>query len=357
MLASLRAPLAGAARSSWFRLALQLLVGVALIAALLSLDFGALWRLVAGADPLLLAVVLALNMGYTYLLSERWRLILRGLGARQPSLPLFDLTMRGYFFGTFLPSNAGGDVVKAYLLSRRGVWLSLGLLSVALDRVAGLVALAWLGAPAGWLATGGGSLMFQVSALGLLAVAAGLTAAAIIGPRLLALCERPALALTPSFAQPALRSLLDAVRTFASRPALFLLATVFSLPLHFIYIFMVYLLLLALHATVDPLRLTWAITWATLAGALPISFSGFGPREAAFVATLGSPGELAVAVGLLTGALQILSGLPGGVLQLLEGSSPRLAGPELAAQTPPARWLGASPAAADEMVSVEPSAD
>ena len=35
-----------------------------------------------------------------------------------------------------LPSNAGGDVVKAYLLSRRGAPLSVALLSAVLDRVA-----------------------------------------------------------------------------------------------------------------------------------------------------------------------------------------------------------------------------
>src|SRR5439155_5073851 len=156
-------------RSPWLKVGVQLLVGLALIAALLSLDFGGLWRLLRGADPALVALVVALTFVYTYLLSERWRLILRGLGVRVPIVPAFDLTMRGYFFGTVLPSNAGGDVVKAYILSRRGAPFAVALLSAGLDRVAGMVALAWVGAAAGWLAPDLGGAVSRPSELALVA--------------------------------------------------------------------------------------------------------------------------------------------------------------------------------------------
>ncbi len=317
---SLRARLAPLVRSPWLKLALQVLVSLALIAVLLSLDLPSLVELLRGSDPLLVLVVVILTFVYTYLLSERWRLILRGLGVHQATLTTFDLSMRGYFFGTFLPSNAGGDVVKAYLLSRRGAPLSVALLSVVLDRVTGMAALLWLGALAGWFTVGPSEVVAQVSSLALVGLAIVVTVSGLLGLWLVPMLERPLLALTPRFARPAMNALLGAMREFAARPMLFLVATIISIPLQIFYVFQMHLLVLALHAHVDLGLLTLAVTWGTLAGALPISFSGFGPRETAFVATLGSP-QVGLAVGLLSGALQIISGIPGGILQLLDRGS------------------------------------
>jgi glycosyltransferase 2 family protein len=309
-------------RSTWLKLAVQLLIGLALIAVLLSLDFGGLLRLLAGADPGLVALVVVLTFLYTYLLSERWRLILRGMGVRVPTLPAFDLTMRGYFFGTVLPSNAGGDVVKAYLLSRRGAPLSVALLSAVLDRVAGLAALAWLGGVAGWLALAPADLAAGATTYGLLLLAAATTLGGLLGPTLVGWLEAPLLRLTPRFLRAPLAGACSALRALGSRPLIYLVAVLVSVPLQLFYVFQMHLLLLALHVSADPYRLTWAVTWATLAGALPISFSGFGPRETAFAAALGSR-DVGVAIGLLSGAMQVISGLPGGVLQLLErGAGP-----------------------------------
>ena len=322
-MASAAGRVAALPRSRWGKLALQLLVGVALIAALLALDPRRLLRLLAGADPLLVALVVALTFVYTFLLSERWRVILRGLGAPTRPWPAFDLTMRGYFFGTFLPSNAGGDVVKAYLIGRRGVPLVVAFLSALLDRLAGLVALAWVGGLAVWLAPALADTLSRLFGLALLGVGVGVTVVIVLGPRLVAVLEPAALRLAPAFARAPVAAAAAAVRGFGQRPLPFVVAAVLSIPLQLFYVAQVYLLMLALHAPVDVARLTWAVTWATLAGALPISFSGFGPRETAFAMTLGA-NDVGVAIGLLTGAMQVISGVPGGVTQLLSSAAPPL---------------------------------
>src|SRR5262249_34403968 len=145
---------------------------------------------------------------------------------------------------------------------------------------------------------------------GLVLLAAAATLGGLIGPTLVGWLEPPALRLAPRVLHQALRSACASLRSLGSRPFIYLVAVLLSIPLQLFYVLQVHLLLVALHAPADPYRLTWAVTWATIAGALPISFSGFGPREAAFAAALGDR-QVGVAIGLLTGALQVLSGLPG----------------------------------------------
>src|SRR3954453_9091517 len=88
-------------RSNWVKLGVQVLVGVALVSILVSLGSSSLLERLAAADPWLLALSVALTFGYTFLLSERWRLILRWMGYPLRLWPAFDFTMRSYFFGTF----------------------------------------------------------------------------------------------------------------------------------------------------------------------------------------------------------------------------------------------------------------
>src|SRR3954453_9585701 len=86
-------------RSKWVTLGVQVLVGVALVSILVSLGSGSLLERLAAADPWLLALSVVLTFGYTFLLSERWRLILRWMVYPLRPRPAFDFTMLSYFFG------------------------------------------------------------------------------------------------------------------------------------------------------------------------------------------------------------------------------------------------------------------
>jgi uncharacterized membrane protein YbhN (UPF0104 family) len=75
----------------------------------------------------------------------RWKLL---LPEKFTFGKLFSLYMIGAFFNSFLPGLIGGDVVKAYYLNKDAKKLSLTLASIFMDRYFGYVALMIVGAVA-----------------------------------------------------------------------------------------------------------------------------------------------------------------------------------------------------------------
>ena len=76
-------------------------------------------------------------------LAWRWRLLVAYCGADLPFARLFRLSMIGVFFNQTLPSSAGGDAMRIWLLGKQSTW-RIAAYSVLLDRVIGVVALAIL---------------------------------------------------------------------------------------------------------------------------------------------------------------------------------------------------------------------
>ncbi len=88
----------------------------------------------------LLAVII--YIGIALLVALRWRIL---LDHRYPARKLFSLHMIGNFFNTILPSTMGGDAIKAYYLYRETKSAGDSFGSVFLDRYLGLAARLSLG--------------------------------------------------------------------------------------------------------------------------------------------------------------------------------------------------------------------
>lgn len=84
------------------------------------------------AGAVLLLIVL-LGIG-----SLRWGILLRAQGVRLRPASVFMYYMIGMFFNNFLPSTVGGDVVKAYYLTRFTGKGAESFVSVAMDRIMGI---------------------------------------------------------------------------------------------------------------------------------------------------------------------------------------------------------------------------
>src|SRR5207249_5211049 len=90
----------------------------------------------------------------------KWGILLAAQGIRVPLYYLLRYTFVGLFFGNFLPSNVGGDVVRAYDLARFTERKAVSSASVVVDRLTGLmvfiasavvmgvIAVIWLNQPA-----------------------------------------------------------------------------------------------------------------------------------------------------------------------------------------------------------------
>ncbi|HNQ34517.1 MAG TPA: lysylphosphatidylglycerol synthase transmembrane domain-containing protein [bacterium] len=106
-------------------------------------DITALPATLAAADPAALAGAVLLALASVLFIAGRWWLL---VGSRSvPYHFLLRLTFIGIFFNNFLPTGAGGDLVKGYyLLHGRSGKLDLGL-SIVMDRLVGVFSIMTLG--------------------------------------------------------------------------------------------------------------------------------------------------------------------------------------------------------------------
>jgi uncharacterized protein (TIRG00374 family) len=245
----------------------------------------------------------------------RWKVLLDALGGAANLRALVDSYLVSAFFANFLPSNVGGDVVRARETAREAGSHTASLTVAAMDRVVGFVALYFIAASAFLL--GGplvrglagariilGGLTVLFLALGVLFARPGLVSRLIEG---LGLRRFPWL-----FARFAsVQATLGAFR--ANRRAMvnsFLL----SLVLQFLGVSYFFVVARALRIPLDPGTCLLMVPLCTLIQALPISFNGWGVREGVYVVyfrQVGLPKESALAFSIVAAALAVLLSLSG----------------------------------------------
>lgn len=195
---------------------------------------------------------------------------------------LFSLYMIGCFFNTFLPGIMGGDVLKIYYL-RRQLGLKDAIISVFMDRYTGFFALLFLGFlffMIFWWKMPENLLVYLVPLMFMAFILISLTLLKI--GRL-----------------PFIRDIKMFIINFTKVD--FIKALVYSLAIQIIVIASVYLIFLGLNLRVNVFELTIYLTVIITLTTLPISISGIGIREWAFVLFFGNSigYENALAVSLL----------------------------------------------------------
>lgn len=319
-------------RSRVFNL-LKIAVSVGLIAFLLSrVDLRSLWGLISGADPWLLLVALALYLLAITLGCVKWWFLISPLGMKTPFSDLLAYTFVGLFFGNVLPSNLGGDVVRAYDLATATRRTEDAAISVLVDRLMGLVAFFAAAVVVALLLVfmlGGSLELEEIVAWVLAGFGALLFGLALLFSR--RLTQRGAFL----FDLP----ILSRFRPMASR--VFHALQVYRLS----YGALARALLVSFAVMVVTSFVQLAIAWAmrldipavyfflfnpliAFVLVVPVSVNGIGLKEAAFVFFFGLVGvaqPAALSISLVFHAIIVASSLPGGVLWLRRRS---LAPPE-----------------------------
>jgi uncharacterized protein (TIRG00374 family) len=80
-----------------------------------------------------------------FLMAVRLQLLLVATGVRVPFFTLVRLHYLGFFFNSFMPGGAGGDIVKAVYLLRHSAEKEMAATMIVIDRVVGMVGLLLLG--------------------------------------------------------------------------------------------------------------------------------------------------------------------------------------------------------------------
>jgi len=280
--------------------------------------------LAEGSIPLYLlgAAILA---GQLTLMGLRWWYLMRWQALTVSLGDAIRLMFVGHFFNFFLPGSTGGDLIRAYLVTRRTASRTVAVATVLLDRFAGLAGMAFLAAVmtlATWSSPQARRAELAVGIILAIIVAAGLVMFSRRVGRALrvdALLERLPRRENFRIAIGTLRDLPRSPRTAGAVAAMTLgvhlllaggiasLGAALGLPvpigLYFLFVPIIYIL-----------------------AAIPVSIGGLGVVEGMYIVFFAQSAEVGVsgvvALSLLARLTPMLLSLPGLVFWLAERGSP-----------------------------------
>ena len=278
---------------------------------------GTLSQVAIGLLLLATAVFLISNMASVF----KWRLIVR---AQQDSASYYYLTSLfyiGLFFNNFLPSNIGGDVVKAYKLGQATRRPAKAAGSVVLDRASSTIALLLIAAVLA---------LFELKLLGAKVAALILLMLAFFLALIIFFAsERAALLLgrLPFFRlnlfglRRHFRDFYYSLHGFKKEKQTLAAVMTVSLIYQTLNIVTIYILALSLGINVPVLYYFLFIPIVLAVAMIPISLNGLGVREGAWVLLFGQvgvPAAQALSMSVLSFLVMTVVSLAGGLFYLLD---------------------------------------
>ena len=269
-------------------------------------------RFVAG-----LALGLALILAGLAVASRRWRVII-GPGA-PPAGFLWRLYLIGSFFSLFLPTAVGGDAVRAAAAARAS-GTGTAVASVFLDRMFGVLPLFvyfFIGAVVapGIVASAAQGFSWKIPPLVVAGAVVGGALAAWIVWRLLS---------TRRWIPKALRDGSGVLEQIVRDPRIAVRALALGMVVQGFYILAWAAIGSALELPLDWSGYLACVPIVTLATMMPVTISGLGLREGAWVLLLGPlgvPSARAIVFGLSFFLCTICVGIVGGILFVTRGTA------------------------------------
>ncbi len=275
----------------------------------------------ARANPAFLLLALALYFFAISLGAIKWRVVVRAQNLPASVGDLLTYSLVGLFFGNLLPSNVGGDVVRAYGLMRATGRAEAAAISVLVDRLMGLVA--FLGAAVVMAALAAatltrGSELEQIEIATVVAAALFIFAAALLFSRRVSKRIKNIFDLAPlARVRPMAQRVYHALQVYRHSYRALALNLALSACIVIVTTLVWYTLSLALGVSIPVLYFFLFNPLIAFVLLIPISFNGLGPKEATavfFFGLAGVPAEIALAMSLIFHLIVILTSLPGGVL-------------------------------------------
>jgi uncharacterized protein (TIRG00374 family) len=322
-------------------LAARIIVAVVAIGWVLGRqDWAKLGRVFQQLSLWYFALSLAAFAGTQLVIAFRWWLLLRAQAICIAVSAAVRLHFLGLFYNNVMPGSVGGDLLKAWYVTKHTDKRLAGALSVVVDRVIGLVGLVFMAVFA--------YLLFAHGSLGEPAEAKAGGAGSWLGRYvnfifwiLVGIMVVLVLVLVQPYGRARLRRTLeravhrgvglllgvkDAVLVYCCKPLTVLWAMLLTFVAQSVVIVAFWLLgrNLGIDAGLMQYFLIFPVTWVV--GALPISVAGLGVVEAStvelFIRLTGAPAENALALVLCQRLIWVVASLPGAVVHLLGAHLP-----------------------------------
>lgn len=277
-------------------------------------DFAAAFALMGGADPVWLVAAIGASLLIIAADAAFWAYSMKPAGLTMPFRTALLFGVIGWFFINIAPSTVGADVFRAAQMRAAGATTTRSIRLVAAARLmsfAALIAVIGLGLPYAFSAFEAARDRLALAAIfaAALAAFAGLLFGGPLIARAPARFRRGPLAFGAELSAD-LRTLLR-----KTTPAGWFYLTV----QHLLRTATVFCIAAALGVAFDPLALFALLPAAFLAAMVPITFGGWGVREASFVYFLGVAGvaaPAALAISIMFGLTRIVIGAAGGLIWL-----------------------------------------
>jgi uncharacterized protein (TIRG00374 family) len=251
------------------------------------------------------------------LMAYRWWALLAPLGDRRPPLrTVMRIFFVSTFVGTFLPASIGGDVVRAWSLSREDVSPTLSVASVVLDRLLGIAGILLMAAVGLGLVPELARNAAVELALVMTSTGCVLVLALIFSVRLDE-ALRGQLGRLPARLASLLEKGLSGLQVYRKAHGVLLAVLLASGAVQVLRILQAWLLGIGVGINA-PLAVYFGfIPIILLVMLLPITINGLGTSQLAFAWTFSQVGVAtsdAVALSVLFVGLGIIGNLPGGLL-------------------------------------------
>ncbi len=274
----------------------------------------------ASANYLYLLVALLLYFGAIAVGSVKWQILLKAQGIGVPLGSLLSFTFVGLFFGNFLPTNVGGDLVRGYDLARHTLLPAETAISVLVDRMLGLIAFVFVAAVMALLVvySEGQAALWEVAVVSALVLSALCALFALmLSGRLRAQIRRLFGIPFLSRLAPLYDRLSEALSAYRRSYAALGVCFCISVLVLTIGSVVNYLISLALGGGISLLHIFLFTPLITFVLLMPISLGGIGLNQSAYVFffnLVGIPEQKSLAISLIMQAIIIISSLPGGLL-------------------------------------------
>ena len=305
---------------------LRLAVSVGLLALLFrwgGADLSAVAARLRGArpGPLLIAFLLYAILG-SLVRGFRWQALIAALGQRVPVARTTELFLVGTFFNQFLPTGIGGDVVRTLILARDGLGRARAASTVIVDRAIGILMLLAAGLVALLVAHDRAPVEVAVLLVGAILAGVGGSIGLLSAHRWRARLVGVRLVGRLATAGPIAR-FVDAFAEYGPRPLALSAAWSTAFTGLLIGANVAVARALGIHQA-DLLDWALVVPLVALSSLLP-SVGGWGVREWTYVGLLGTlqppvSADMATAISVLFGAMNLTLAATGGVLSAWRGS-------------------------------------
>jgi glycosyltransferase 2 family protein len=298
--------------------ALKIAVSLVLLVLLFSrIDTAQLWTTARGASIPWLAAALVIYAVNVIASTWRWYVLLDAQEVDVGRRWLLGSFMVASFFNNFLPSNIGGDVIRISDTAKAARSTTLAATVVLIDRGLGLMALvlvAAIGASAAGAVHPAALPIWPVWLWAGFLAGAAASAPAVFAPAGFSRLLQPLTVFHPEWVGGRIDTLMSVLARFRAQPGA--LARCFGTAV-FVQATMVvfyFAVAYALHLHVSLSDIAVIVPISFVVQMLPVSFGGFGIREATFsiyFSRIGQPIESAIAMSLVAQALIMLMSLGG----------------------------------------------